>query len=338
MLWLRVLACLLLSSSNAQQGPPLAAIDFYGLHNLSESQLRQTLKLKEGDSVPASLDDAVKDLRALANVERVYPETVCCDEAGKSILYIGIKEKGFPALRFRPAPKKNVFLSRDLVEAGEAFDKAIRQGVLIGDAAEDDSQGHALFHYPPARAIQERFIEFAARDITRLRDVLHNSINAEHRALAADVLAYTKNKQAVVGDLVAAIKDPDEGVRNNAMRALGVMALAHNNGKLKVEIPRTPFIELLNSTFWKDRNKSSFTLMGLTQKRDPALLAQIRARALESLVEMARWKYKGHAMASLFILGRIAGLPDIEILQALDKNDRERVIKAAMKRTGKRSQ
>ena len=33
-------------------------------------------------------------------------------------------------------------------------------------------------------------------NIKQLRDVLHNSINAEHRALAADMLAYTKNKQA----------------------------------------------------------------------------------------------------------------------------------------------
>ena len=132
-------------------------------------------------------------------------------------------------------------------------------------------KGHALTHYPAARAIQEQFIKFAARDLKQLRDVLHNSNNAEHRALAAELIAYTKNKQAVVGDLVAAIKDPDDDVRNNAIRALGVMAQAQTEGKLKINIPWTPFIELLNSTVWVDRNKSSITLIRLTQKRDPCV-------------------------------------------------------------------
>jgi hypothetical protein len=333
MLWLRLLACLLLSSSNAQM-PPIGIIDFYGLHNLSENQARQALKIKEGDSVPASLDDAVKELRALATVERVYPRIVCCDDTGKSMLFIGIEEKGFPALHFRPAPKKNVLLPREMVEAGRALDKAIEQGVLSGDAAEDDSQGHSLAHYPPARAIQEQFVKFAARDIKQLRDVLHNSSNAEHRALAADVLAYTKNKQAVVSDLIAASRDPDGGVRNNAIRALGVMARA----QAKIKIPWSPFIELLNSAVWGDRNKSSITLFLLTQQRDPVLLAQLRDRALESLVEMSRWKSRGHAQPSFIILGRIAGLPEQEIFEAWERNDRETIINAATKRAGKKPQ
>ena len=330
MLWIRVLACLLLSSSNAQM-PPIGTIDFYGLHNLSESQVRQALKIKEGDSVPASLDDAVKELRALPGVERVYPNIGCCDSNGKSTLYIGIEEKGFQAVRFSAAPKKNILLSDDVVEAGEAFGKAIEQAVLSGDAVEDQSQGHALTHYPAARAIQEQYIKFAARDLKRLRDVLHNSNNAEHRALAAQVIAYTKNKQAVVSDLVAAIKDPDENVRNNAMRALGVMARA----KSKIRIPYSPFISLLNSYVWEDRNKSAFNLYMLTQKRDPALLAQLRNQGRESLAEMARWKSRGHAITSFFILGRIAGIPEQAIYDAWEKDDREAIINAGMKNARK---
>ena len=301
MLWLRILACLFLSSSNAQM-PPIGIIDFYGLHNLSKSQVRQALKIKEGDAIPASLDDAVKELRSLPGVERVYPSIGCCDSNGKSILYVGIEEKGFPALRFRPAPKKNILLSTTLSKPDEAFGKAIEQAVLSGDAAEDESQGHALTHYPAARAIQEQYIKFAARDLEQLRDVLHNSNNAEHRAVAAQVIAYTKNKQAVVSDLVAAIKDPDENVRNNAMRALGVMAQAQTEGKLKIKIPWTPFVEMLNSTVWKDRNKSSITLLVLTQKRDPALLAQLRKRALNRLLRWPVGKTEDmHRPASSFL-------------------------------------
>ena len=55
-------------------------------------------------------------------------------------------------------------------------------------------QFHALMHDPAARAIQQRFIAYAARDLSRLRDVLRHSRDAEHRALAAQVLGYAPNK------------------------------------------------------------------------------------------------------------------------------------------------
>lgn len=335
--WLRVLVCLFLSSQNAQM-PPIGTIDFYGLHSLSESQVRQALKIKEGDPALTSFDEVVKSIGSLVGVERVYPSFGCCDKNGKSTLYIGIEEKGFPSLRFRPAPKKNVLLSQDVIEAGRAFLDTNEQAVLSGNATEDETQGHALSNYPPARAIQNQFIKFAARDISRLRDVLHNSVNAEHRAIATQVIAYARNKRAVVNDLVFAIKDPDSNVRNNAMRALAVMANAQESGKLKVTIPWEPFIDLLNSIVWTDRNKSSLALINITQKRDPKLLARLRSRALPSLVEIARWKEKGHAAAGFFILGRIAGLPEKELNEVWKRDDRETIINAAMKRAGKKSQ
>jgi hypothetical protein len=46
----------------------------------------------------------------------------------------------------------------------------------------------------------------------------------------------------------------------------------------------------LNPIEWTDRNKSSLALEMLTESRDPALIADLRARALPSLIEMARWK------------------------------------------------
>jgi hypothetical protein len=48
------------------------------------------------------------------------------------------------------------------------------------------------------------------------------------RALAAQVLGYVSDKQAVVGDLVQAMSDPFDDVRNNAMRALLVFVEDQN--------------------------------------------------------------------------------------------------------------
>jgi hypothetical protein len=190
-----------------------------------------------------------------------------------------------------------------------------------------------LANDPSARAVEERFISFAARDLKLLRDVLRHSTDAEHRALAAQVIAYTANKQAVVNDLVGAMRDPAEGVRNNATRALAVMAGAtRQTTRQPIKIPVRPFIEMLNSIEWTDRNKSSWALLRLTDKRDPAVLSEIRQKALPSLIEMARWKSSGHAYASFFLLGRVAGLPEDEITAACERGDRASFIETAIKR------
>ena len=189
-----------------------------------------------------------------------------------------------------------------------------------------------MFNDPAARAVQERFVTFAARDPKLLRDVLRHSSDAEHRALAAQVIAYTPNKQAIVNDLVEATRDPAEGVRNNATRSLAVMAgSAQQTTKQQIRIPIRPFIEMLNSIEWTDRNKSSLALLRLTEKRAPAVLSELRQKALLSLNEMARWKSSGHACASFFLLGRVAGLPEGEITAAWERGDRASFIETATK-------
>jgi hypothetical protein len=184
-------------------------------------------------------------------------------------------------------------------------------------------------HDPTARAIQERFIEYA-RDVTQLRDVVHHSSEAEHRALAAQILGYAADKADVIEDLVYGMNDSSEAVRNNAMRALAVMAAASPG--LARRIPVEPFIGLLNSPEWTDRNKASLALMGLSQSRDPGLLETLRHQATVPLVEMARWKARGHAMPALMILGRIGSQSDEAIYAALDRGEREAVINAALRR------
>ena len=85
------------------------------------------------------------------------------------------------------------------------------------------------------------------------------------------------------------------------MRALEVLASAKPN--LAHGIPSEPFIRLLRSGAWSDHNKASLLLVALTKSRDPKVLAQLRAEALDPLMEMARWRSVGHAEAALSILG-----------------------------------
>lgn len=316
----------------------IGIVDFYGLRTLSEAQVRQALQVKEGDSLPAS-DEAVhlkvqeitRRLEALPNVAEARLEFVCC-ESGKLILYVGIEEKGTQSLQFNPAPQGSVRLPPEIVTAGEGFDKAFVEAAEKQDFAEDDSNGYTLMHYPAARAAQERFVPLAKQYLTQLRDVLRNSSDSDQRQLAAQVVAYAPDKRSVIPDLVAAVKDPDGGVRNNATRALWVMArYAQQHPELHLEIPINPFVQMLNSIEWTDRNKSSAVLASLTESRNPLILSELRKQALPSLVEMARWKAAGHAQPAFFILGRLDGLSEKQIGDDWDY-DREAVISAAVKK------
>jgi hypothetical protein len=322
----------LLSVSANAQNQPIGIIDFYGLRSVSEQQARDALQIKEGDPVPASREQAQHRLQALPNVEQVLLSFVCCD-AGKALLYVGIKEKGAASLRFHGAPSGSIRLTETIVRAGDAFDEAITRGIEKGDVGEDESQGHALSSYPEARAIQERFITFAAQDFKLLRDVLRKSGDAHHRALAAEIIAYTANKRGVVKDLVYGMKDPDDGVRNNSMRALALIAaFAQRHPKEQIKVPIRPFIRMLNSIVWTDRNKSAFALYQITEKRDPVILAELREQALPSLVEMARWKSKSHADHPLLLLARVGNLSEMEIQKYWVSGNREGLIDTVLRR------
>lgn len=333
-----VLALILVGSSQASaQDLQIGIIDFYGLNRVTLAQAREALTFKEGDSIsygdelPRTFTDSERRLLRVPGVIRAHTEVVCCDD-GRVIVYVGIQERGAPAMRLRAEQRGKARLADDVVAAADEFSKALGVAVLRGEANEDRSQGHSLSADPATRAIQERFLVYAKRDLPQLRLVLRSSSDAAQRALAAQVLGYASDKQAVVDDLVYAMSDPSENVRNNAMRALLVFSeMVPTAPTPAPRIPHDHFIAFLNSPVWTDRNKASGALMTLSASRDAALLASLRKEALASLVEMARWKSDGHAKPAFTILGRIAGYSDDAARAAWERGERELVISAALR-------
>jgi hypothetical protein len=333
-----LLATLVASATLRADGQALkiGIVDFYGLNKISPGEIRKLLTFKEGDTIvlggeaPAVFRSSEERLTRVPGVVRVRLEPVCCD-SGAVIVFVGIQEQGAPTLQFRSTPTGAERLPTDIVQTGQEFSKAMMSAIQRGDAGEDRSQGHSLMHDPAARAIQERFVEFARRDLPSLRAVLRNSSDAAERALAAQVVAYAADKQSVVDDLVWGMSDPADGVRNNAMRALMVFAEARPapDGST-LRIPAGPFIGFLQSLVWSDRNKASSALMALSTRRDPALLAELRKSALPPLVEIARWKSAGHALPAFLTLARVAGYPDDDANALWDRGNREVVIQAAI--------
>jgi hypothetical protein len=314
------------------KGPTIGLVDFYGLHKVSEAKIRQVLGAREGDPLPHSKGDTEEKLDTISGVVESHLEAVCC-QGGKTILYIGIEERGAPHFELRDAPDGEDMLPEEITASYRRFMEAFAAAVRGGSTEEDLTSGHSRMADPAARAIQDMFPVMAKDHLKELRNVLRNSADEDQRATAVYVIAYAPKKAEVIDDLQYALKDADAGVRHNAVQALLAFAvLARLHPELELKVEPTWFIEMLNSLSWSDRNRALHALQVLTDKDDPAVLEQLRTRAMASLIEMARWKTLEHALPAYILVGRIAGLSDASIQAAWSRGDRESVIAAAAKK------
>jgi hypothetical protein len=207
------------------------------------------------------------------------------------------------------------------------MEAAFLSALQKGNTGEDDSKGYFLSSDDlELRAKQLVMRAYAAQHADEIRHVLRESSDNEQRRMAAHLLGYTNQSRQQIADLVWASHDPDEGVRNNATRALVV--LARSNPKVAARIPAAEFIEMLHSGSWTDRNKAGGLLVELTKWRAPKLLTALRTQALESLLEMARWRAP-HAVEARVLLGRIAGIEEERLQKlAMDNKQVDSIIKA----------
>jgi hypothetical protein len=246
---------------------------------------------------------------------------------------VGIEENGSPKLTLHKAPTANVHLPDVVNKSVDEFYVALEDAVRAGRDADDVSRGYSLSVDPKARAIQERFIGYARDNLPVIRQVLWNAASDRERAHAAQVIAYAPDLRRVVPDLVHAIDDPSDNVRNVAMRSLAIMAMyGEQHPDAQIQIPVKPFIRFLNSPVWTDRNKALTTLRHVTSNRDPKSLAALRRQAMPALTEAANWKLIGYADSALYILGRIGGMSEAEIANAITRGDRSTIIGSARDR------
>jgi hypothetical protein len=249
----------------------------------------------------------------------------------KWLVYVGVAGKSVKPLRYNPVPRGDPKMPEEAVriyrETHEAFMNAIRRGAT----GEDDSRGFALSKEDEElRTKQLAMHEYAKRNEGPITAVLRGSGNAEQRAMAAELLGYTDRSPRQIAELVRAARDADDGVRNNATRAL--IVLARSDAKTAAMIPAADFVDMLNSGEWTDRNKAGGLLAELTRTRDRRVLAALKSRALVSLIDMARWA-TDHAESARWMLGRIAGIQEERLEQMVGEDSKvEMVIRAARRR------
>lgn len=322
---------LLLAAAAACQPQRLriGEIEFFGYAGLDLEALRRAVPVNEGDELTeAEMPQVTAKLKQVLHATSVA--ATCCDESGGLMLYIGLPGKSARALPYRPVPRGTDRLPPAVTNLYQQFLNALARAIEKGASAEDDAQGYALFVDPEVRAKQLSMRDYAVRHARLVRRVLSSASDAEQRAAAAHLLGYVPASTRQIAALVRASRDSDDDVRNNAVRALAVQAKA--NSKMAASIPAAEFLPMLYSNSWQDRNKAAFLQEALTQRRDPKLLAQIRAQALDPLLEMARWRSAGHAYTARVLLGRCAGIEESRLQQIISTGQLTPILEALQAR------
>jgi hypothetical protein len=264
-------------------------------------------------------------------VVRAQVEGYCCD-AGKVILYVGIEEKGARTFEYRAEPDQEISLPEEILSVYAEFGAALERASRENDTAEDLSKGHSLMNNLECRTQQERMVGLAEIHEDVLRKVLRDGVDPEQRTVAAYVIGYVPKKKTVVNDLQYALRDPDESVRLNAVRALKAIALfGMRDPEQEIHVQPTWFIEMLNSVALSDRLEGVRALLNYTDKPDEHVISNIRDRALPALLEMARWQYLPHALPAYLLLGRVTGHTDQEMQDAWTRGERDQMVETIRK-------
>jgi hypothetical protein len=322
-----ILFVVLAAAGACGQAPKIGTIDFYGLRKVPEAKVRKALGTSEGGQLSGSKGDLEDRIAEIPGVVQAHLEAACCDDTGQAILYVGVEERGAIHFDLRTPPEGDAALPEEMLSAYREFLSAVAQAARRSPPAEDLTRGHSLMADPDVRAIQERFVDLVARNLAQVRTVLRTSADDEQRAMAAYLIGYAPRKKDIVDDLQYALKDSDDAVRGNAIRALAAVAVyATLHPDAEVKVSPTWFIEMLNSLSWTDRNNAAVALVNLTESRDASVLAQLKQRALPALNDMARWRHLAHALPAYILLGRVKGIPEKEIQDAWASGDREKVL------------
>ena len=320
------------ATTAAAQEPPrrIGSIDFYGYARLDLDRIKAALPLHAGEPFPGPFETKGEIRKAVTSVTG-HPPTdvapVCCDAQGNFTIYVGLPGASMKQTTYNPVPKGTARLPAQIVDLYKQMMDASSAAVLSGNARDDNSHGYALsIGDSDLRAKQLATRAYAIQHEKLIRTVLETSSEVQQRIVAAHLLGYARQSSEQIAALVRASHDPDDAVRNNATRALGV--LAESSAKVAARIPAHGFIAMLSSGSWTDRNKAGWVLTALTKSRDPKLLARLRSEALVSLLEMARWHNPGHAYSARILLGRIAGIDEARAERLAHADNADELINA----------
>lgn len=283
----------------------IAYIEFFGYQGIDVEAVRKQLPLHDGDPMtPGATAVARAAVKRITGSDATDIAPVCCINDGDTVIFIGLPGKSSRSFAFNPRPSQDLSVSTELMKLAREMDDAEAKS----NEEVSPPVGYRFMKDKAAQAAELKVREYARANVPELIRVLSKSAHSDQRATAADALGYADRSQEQMDALMAAVRDSNGDVRNIATRAIS--EILDGDPSAVSMVPAAPFVEMLHSGTWTDRNKSGWVLMSLSQSRDVAVLANLKARAWDALLEMASWRISSWNSGARMILVRIAGIPD----------------------------
>src|SRR6266481_2954862 len=189
-----LLAAGLYSAAAYSQTARLGEIEFFGYSGLDIAALRKALPVHEGDQVSQS-QKTVNGVRAavklVTGLEPTDVASVCCDNKGQSMLYIGLG-KSSGSFAYNPAPKSTSSFPESVTKLYDQAEKATMRAVFKGNAGEDDSKGYSLAADPELRSKQLAMRDYALTHGDLILQVLESASDDKQRIVASELLGYAE--------------------------------------------------------------------------------------------------------------------------------------------------
>src|ERR1044072_5720843 len=137
----------------------VGAIDFYGRDGVNVDLIRAALPLRVGDQLSHGSKERIvrrvkKAIRQATGREVSDVAPVCCDDGGKLIVYIGLRNRSVNETLYNPSPRGSARLPRAALKINRDIEKTLLKAIEKGVSGEDDSQGYALSLDPETRTKQ----------------------------------------------------------------------------------------------------------------------------------------------------------------------------------------
>jgi hypothetical protein len=300
---MRLLAVVLAFAAALSAKDKIAVIDFFGYKGIDVEKVRQALPIHPGDPFRKDVQKAVKSaVRLVLGRDATDVGLVCCIGDGDAAIFVGLPGESSRNVVYDPAPAGDAPVSKELTSIYNRKMDAWVKAVESGHAEEDGTPGDSILKDPATRTLQLAEREYALKHEDELVRTLQLDRHGEQRAIAADALGYCARTPRQLAALVRAVRDAEDLVRNNATRALG--EILRGDPSAAAQIPPDPFIDLVRSGVWTDRNKGSMALMMLVPSAPPDVLRRIKTEAGDALAEIASWP-ENWAFAAKVILAKL---------------------------------
>jgi hypothetical protein len=295
----------------------LASVEVFGSRKVPKEKLLEVIGLPAPGT---QIDKAKVDLGRMLQESKkrltsTWPFALCRYSVGETpgnvmSVTVDLVDQGDEwRMKFLPAPQGQPPDPDGLVSAwGSYFTKLweLRNAGALPIFGESTCRAivcHGGFAHPELAQREPPFVEGVPRHFDALVRVLREDRDDFRRMSAVMLLAYHSSREQIVEALVPAVKDPFEGVRNEALRLLGAI----QKDQKRAVIPLEPVLEALWLPLSSDRNKAGWALVRIVESEGAVRRKQILDTSGEMLMQMVGMQQKIDHEPALEVLTLLAG-------------------------------